>query len=127
MLSGDSTVKSFSFDGTKVQFDFEDYETEKTYKVVVETHIVYSESSGENGCVHIRIEDSLDKLPIDSASGVFILPGEFKKQMAIINKGYHVLLGLNSKIYKNVFILQGYSKIIVCPIKGQDNVQVTNA
>ncbi|MCG8313633.1 MAG: hypothetical protein MI976_10485 [Pseudomonadales bacterium] len=127
MLSGDSTVKSFSFDGEKVQFEFHDYETEKVYNVIVDTPIVYSESPGDEGCVHMKIESSLDKMPIDKVSGLFVLPGDFKKQMAIINKGYHVLAGLKSSVYMHVFILRGTSKIIVCPIKDQDSVRVANA
>ena len=124
MLSGDSTVEKFSFDGQEVVFLYEDNETEKTFRVKVETPMVYSEISGGRDCVHLRLEDSTDKLVIDENSGLFILPGEFSKQMASINKGHHVLAGLKAAEYKKILILQGYGRILVCPIKDEKSISI---
>lgn len=127
MLSGDSTVNSYSFDGRKVEFLFEDEESEETYSVVVETPIIFSESSRGIGCVHMRIEDSKGKLDIDKNSGRYFLPGTFSKQMAAINNGYHILAGLKADEYPKLFLLGHESKILLCPIKGSESVSINIA
>lgn len=124
MLSGDSTVAAFSFNGRRVSFLYEDDESDATYRVEVETTIIYSETGGGQGCVHMRLEPSEGTLEIDAKSKRFILPGSFAKQMAAINKGYHVLAGLDSTQYTMLFILQGQEKIIVCPVKGEQSISI---
>ncbi len=127
MLSGDSTVNGFSFDGKKVEFLFEDYDTEEIYTVVVETPIIFSQSNGGQGCVHMRIEESKGKLEINNESGRFFLPDTFPKQMSVINKGYHVLAGLKADEYSKVFMLVHASKVLFCPIKSDESVSISIA
>lgn len=127
MLSGDSTVRFFSFNGKKLEFLYDDYESEVVYRVVVETPIIYSEATGGEGCVHMRTEPSLDKLDVDTKSNLFVLPSEFGKQMAAIRKGYHVLAGLKANEYPKVFILQGNGIIAFCPVEGEESVSITKA
>ena len=124
MLSGDSTVKSFSYDGEIVEFIYEDYDSEKNYKIRITTPSIFSEVKGGQSCVHVRMEDSLGKLDIDEKSGRFYLPSTFPQQMALIKKGYHVLAGLKATEYKKVFLLIGYSKILLCPIKDETCVSI---
>ena len=124
MLSGDSTVENFTFDGQEAVFLYEDEQSEKTFRVKVETPIVYSEIPGGRDCVHLRLEDSIDKLAIDENSGRYILPGEFSKQMAIIKKGHHVLAGLKATEYTKILILQGYGRILVCPFKDEKSISI---
>ncbi|MBD3647872.1 MAG: hypothetical protein HUJ31_10570 [Pseudomonadales bacterium] len=125
MLSGDSTVESFSFDGEKAVFDFDDYDSDKKYKVVVKTPIIFTESTGDRGCVHMRIEAPISRLEIDEASGIYILPPGFPHQMSVIKKGFHVFVGLKAAVYKKAFLLVGSSKIILCPIKSESCVSIS--
>ena len=127
MLSGDSTVRFFSFNAKKLEFLYNDSEKETVFRVVVETLIIYSEVTWGEGCVHMRIEPSEDKLEIDKKSNLFILPFEFGKQMAAIKKGHHILAGLKPTEYRSLFILHGNGVIALCPIAGEESVSIKKA
>ena len=124
LLSGDSTVESFNFNGNQIQFLYEDYDSDNNYEVIVNTPIIFSEIAGGKNIVHMRIEDSIDKLIIDDKSGLFILPDSFPKQMQAIKKGYHVLAGLKASEYRKVLKLIGNGIIVLCPIKNEDSVEI---
>lgn len=124
MLSGDSTVNAFSFNGRQVSFLYEDFDSDECYRVVIDTPMIYSEIAGGKNCVHMRLEGSDGKLSVDPKSKLFVLPGEFSKQMAVIKRGFHILAGLNSERYKMIFILQGNGKILVCPVEGEESVSI---
>ncbi|MEM7336076.1 MAG: hypothetical protein AAF490_28610 [Chloroflexota bacterium] len=123
MLSGDSTVRSFSFDGKKVVFVFEDNETDQHYQFEIQTPLIFSETPNGIDCVHIRLEDSTGFLDIDSQSGRFILPPSFSKQMQKTKKGLHILVGLKAKEYPMLFSLVSYDYLLRCPIKSEEDIK----
>ncbi len=127
MLSGDSTVHSFSFNGSRVEFTFDDNDSGKLYNIQVTTPIIYSEVTGGDGCVHMRIEATTDKLEINNKSGIFTLPEKFSQQMSAIRKGYHVIAGLKASEYPKVFLLVGDGTILLCPIKSESCISINIA
>lgn len=124
MLSGDSTVQEFNFNGCQVEFLFEDYDSDEDYLIKIKTPIVFSEAPSDEGCVHIRLESTANTLPVEPKSGRFILPSKFEQQMAAIRKGFHVLAGLKASEYQKIFTLQGSEKILVCPIKNDKSITI---
>jgi len=127
MLSGDSTVKSYSFNGETVEFLYDDYDTDEEYRVKVETPQIFTQATGGEGIVHMRIEEISDKLEVEPKSGRYMMPSLFSKQMAIFKQGYHIFGSMKASEYPKAFILSKGTKILVCPIKSTDSVIIKKA
>ena len=123
-LSGDSTVKSFSFDGENLTFEYEDDELDETFHVCVKTDRVFSESVAGEGCVHIRLESFANYLVVEEISGIYTMPAEFHLQMVAIRTGYHLGLGLKSEEFESLFLVVGSGIICACPIRGESDINV---
>lgn len=124
MLSGDSTVRSFSFNGEVVKLTYEDYDTDETFFVTIKTPQIFTQATGGEGMVHMRIEDVEGKLAVDEKSGRYILPDSFSKQMAAFNQGYHVFGGLKASEYPKAFVLSKGPKILLCPIRKEQDIEI---
>lgn len=123
-LNGDSTVTCLKYEDGVVYFDFEDGETGKDYKISVNTQRFASEASEVYGAAHIRVIDLIDVLPVDEKSKIYIMPCEFGEQMKINKNFYNLALGLKSTEFPFMLVVQGNNKILVCPIKSENEVKI---
>jgi len=124
MLSGDSTVRSYSFNGEIVELTYEDYDSDETYFITIQTPQVFTQATGGERIVHMRIESVLDKLAVEDNSGRYMLPDSFSKQMSVFNQGYHIFGGLKASEYPKAFILSKGPKILLCPIRSEEDIKI---
>lgn len=123
-LSGDSTVTYLKYANGVVDFNFEDGESDIEYKISIRTQRFVSETSQADGAAHIRIVNLSDVLPVDKKSKIYIMPSGFGEQMKINRNFYNLALGLKSTEYPFMLVVEGNSKILVCPIKGENEVEI---
>lgn len=123
-LSGDSSMRGLHWKSGSVSFIFEDYDTEKTFKIEIEAQRFYSEKDEEEGSVHLRLEKAIEFLPIEKRSKIYIMPDDFGKQMELNRRGFQVMLGLDSRDYPFILTAQGYKKLLVCPVKKEEDVKI---
>jgi len=123
-FGGDSTLSNLEFKDGEVSFLFEDYDTDKKFRVSIKTNSFYSEASEEEGSVHLRLELISEILDVDGNSGIYIMPSEFNKQMVVNKKHYNLALGLRSKEYPFMFLASGSCKLLVCAVKNEKEISI---
>jgi hypothetical protein len=124
-MKGDSTVRSVYYDNGIVKCLYDDDQSGKTFLIELKTDLFWSEAGNEIGSVHIRIINLNQVLPIDSKSGYYIAPTEFKNQMKIYREGYHLAFGQKHIDYPYFLSISGYKKLLACPFNSIDDIKVT--
>lgn len=124
-LTGDSTVRDVRFVNSTASLLYEDYESDRTYRLSVDTCNVYSEASHESDSVHIEFRDLRAILLVDPASGRYMLPAEFGKQMAVHRKLGHLAVGLKASSFPLMLVVRGYKVLLATPINSEDHVTLT--
>jgi hypothetical protein len=124
-MKGDSTVRSVTYDNGIIKCVYEDAQSDNTFLIELKTDVLWSEVGNEIGSVHVRIINLDQVLPIDSKSGYYIAPTEFKDQMKIYREGYHVAFGQKHIDYPYLISIRGYKKLLVCPFSSIDDIKIT--
>jgi hypothetical protein len=124
-MKGDSTVRSVYYDNGIVKCLYDDDQSDNTFLIELKTDLFWSEAGNEIRSVHIRIINLNQVLPIDSKSGYYIAPTEFKNQMKIYSEGYHLAFGQKHIDYPYFLSISGYKKLLACPFNSIDDIKVT--
>jgi len=124
-LNGDSTVKNMRYEDGKAKCIFIDGDSENIYSIQVRTEMFFSENCSEEGSVSVAIYSLKDYIPVDKQSGRYIAPSDFGKQMNLYKKGLNLALGKKLSEYPYFFMISGYKVIFGCPIKSEEDINVT--
>ena len=102
-LSGDSEVKDVRYAHGVVTLLYQDYDSDLDFEITVQTDLMYSDSSIESECVHVRVIRNEDFLNTDPESGRFESPEDFGRQMQMVREGCHLALGLRASEFLFTF------------------------
>lgn len=124
-LCGDSTVQFINYQDNVI-LKYEDYDSDKTFEIIIETDTVYSMLGFKPvHPVFVKVLEACEYIKVDTVTTKYVAPEDSIELIKLCREGLHLLLGKQSSEWRYLFQVRDRGVLFACPVKSFSNIKIS--